>query len=59
MIKIQGPGENLNSPCNWNDKLVTHTAPAIATITLFLFQMAKLEWSISIYFRKIHVAQKH
>ena len=54
MIEIQGR----NSPCNRNDKLVTHTAPAIATTTLFLFQMAKLEWSISKYFGEIVVTQK-
>ena len=55
MIEIQGR----NSPRNRNDKLVTHTAPAIATTTLFLFQMAKLEWFMSIYFGKIAVAQRH
>ncbi len=54
MKKIQGG----NSPSNRNDKLVTHTVAAIATITLFPFQMAKLEWPISIYFGKIVVAQK-
>jgi hypothetical protein len=55
MIEIQGR----NSPCNRNDKLLTHAAPAIATTTLFLFQMAKLEWSISIYFGKLVVAHLH
>jgi len=54
VTEIQGE----NSPDNRSETLVTHIVVVIATITLFLFQMARLEGSISIYFGRIVVAQK-
>ena len=47
---IGGRGEN--SPSNRSEPLIPHMLVVIATITLFLFQMVKLEDFLSTWFRK-------
>jgi len=50
--------EGRNSPIDMSVTLVPHTPTEMATISLFMFQMAKLEVPMSTYFRKIVVVRK-
>jgi len=51
-VGIQRDGDTgENSPSNRSETLVTHIGATIVAIPLFLFQMAKLKRSISMYFK--------
>lgn len=47
-----------NSHIDISEMLVIHTPAEKATITLFMFQMAKLDGCVSTYFRKLAVKRK-
>ena len=50
-VGVQRDGDTgENPPSNRNEVLVAHIMPTVTAIPLFLFQMAKLNSSISIYF---------
>jgi hypothetical protein len=58
-VGVQRDGDTgKNSPSNTSETLVTHIVAMIAVIPLFLFQMAKLKCSISIYLEGVVIAQK-
>jgi len=57
-VGIQRDIEKVNLPINWNPRLIKHKAADMAIITLLLFQMAKLESSVSTYLGKRVVAWK-
>ena len=57
-VGVQRDGDTgVNSPSNRSETLVTHIVAMVATIALFLFQMAKLKRLISMCFWSVVITE--